>query len=202
MPRTTGARRARTYLRHRRAFGIGSVIVCVSCASPSAPAPAAAVTTTVVPLNAPDWVSKSSYVEGRKIYGIGVVAGIRNRGLAMSTAGNRARAEISKLTQTYTASLMKQYARSTSAGDLSASSEEQSVELVVKTFSRQLQVGVQITGFFFDDAQNIVYARAELDLDKQAAIRAAQSRIGNDFAEWYRVHKDDALDALKRQPKP
>ncbi|MEM7677699.1 MAG: hypothetical protein AAF449_17015, partial [Myxococcota bacterium] len=172
------------------------LVAGLGCAGAPQPPPPA-VTTMAVPLNAPDWVSQASYVEGRKMYGIGVVAGIRNRGLAMSTAGNRARAEISKLTRTYTAYLMKQYARSTSAGDPSASSEEQSVVQAVKTFSSQLQVGVQITGFFFDDAQNTVYARAELDLDKQAKIAASRTRLGSAFTDWLEDHGDEALESLR-----
>ena len=142
---------------------------------------------------APAWTNKTSYIEGRTLYGVGIVAGIRNRGLAMSAAGNRARAEIAKLTEVYTAQLMKDYSSSISTGDLSNSSEEQLIEQATKTFSAQLQVGVQIVDRYFDDANRIIYALAQLDLDKQATVAAARSKMSDQYRSWVQDNQDRVL---------
>src|SRR5688572_32955155 len=60
----------------------------------------------------PEWVNKGSGAFGgekKVMYGVGSASGIRNHSLARTTADNRARAEISKVFETYSASLMKDY---------------------------------------------------------------------------------------------
>ncbi len=116
----------------------------------------------------PDWVLKGSGAfggeAGRVFYGVGSVSGIKNHALARSTADNRARAEIAKIFEVYSASLMKDYMASTTAGDMSASSEEQHVEQAIKTFSAQTLSGVQIVDHWFHP-DGTVYALAQLDLE-------------------------------------
>ncbi len=154
-------------------------------------------TSTPTGPTAPAWTNKTTWIEGRTMYAVGLVAGIRNRGLAMSTAGNRARAEMAKLTEVYTAQLMKDYSASISTGDLSNASEEQLIEQATKTFASQLLVGVQIVDRYFDDPNRIIYALARLDLDKQAEIAAARSRVGQGFQNWVLEHQDEVLDRVR-----
>src|SRR3954454_16648411 len=70
----------------------------------------------------PEWVVKGSRAfggeAGRIFYGVGQVNGIKNMALARTTADNRARAEIAKIFETYSASLMKDYQAATTAGDM------------------------------------------------------------------------------------
>jgi hypothetical protein len=116
----------------------------------------------------PEWVMKGSGAfggeAGRVFYGVGSVSGIKNHALARTTADNRARAEIAKIFETYSASLMKDYMASTTAGDMSASSEEQHVEQAIKTFSAVTLSGVQIVDHWFHP-DGTVYALAQLDLN-------------------------------------
>ena len=116
----------------------------------------------------PDWVNKGSGAfggeQGKVFYGVGSVTGIKNHALARTTADNRARAEISKIFSVYSASLMKDYMASTTAGDMTASSEEQHVENVTKTFSAQTLSGVQIVDHWFHPVDGTVYALGRLDL--------------------------------------
>ena len=76
----------------------------------------------------PTWVEEGSgayYEDGDKgLYGVGSIVGVKNEPLAWDAAENRARAEIAKNFQTYTAYLMRDYAASTNAGDFSRSAEE------------------------------------------------------------------------------
>ena len=117
----------------------------------------------------PEWVNKGSGAfggeKGKIFYGVGSASGIRNHSLARSTADNRGRAEISKVFSTYSASLMKDYAASTTAGDFSASSEEQHVEQAIKTFSANTLNGVEIVDHWIHPADGTIYSLARLDIN-------------------------------------
>lgn len=173
------------------------IIMAAIPAFASGCASSGSATSTPTGPTAPAWTNKTTWIEGRTMYAVGLVAGIRNRGLAMSTAGNRARAEMAKLTEVYTAQLMKDYSASISTGDLSNASEEQLIEQATKTFASQLLVGVQIVDRYFDDPNRIIYALARLDLDKQAEIAAARSRVGQGFQNWVLEHQDEVLDRVR-----
>jgi hypothetical protein len=116
----------------------------------------------------PEWVMKGSGAgkagDARVFLGVGMAGGIKNAGLAQTTADNRARAELSKVFEVYSASLMKDYMASTTAGDMTASSEEQHVEQAIKTFSANTLSGVQITDHWYAP-DGTVYSLATLDLE-------------------------------------
>ncbi|MBI2059365.1 MAG: caspase family protein [Nitrospirae bacterium] len=61
----------------------------------------------------PSWVERGSgafVVAGQKIfYGVGVVEGIKNANMAQKTAENRARAELAKVSESYSAYLMRRW---------------------------------------------------------------------------------------------
>ena len=119
--------------------------------------------------NGPAWVDGGSGAftgdanKGHVLHGVGSSSGIRNAALARTTADNRARAEIAKIFEVYSASLMKDYMASTTAGDMSKSSEEQHVEQAIKTFSAQTLHGVQIIDHWIAP-DGTWYALAELDM--------------------------------------
>ena len=116
----------------------------------------------------PEWVMKGSGAfdveKGKVFYGVGVASGIKNKALLRQTADNRARAEIAKTLETYVASLTKDYMASTTAGDMSKSSEEQHVETALKTFTQTTLRGTAIVDRWVDPADGSMYALCELDL--------------------------------------
>lgn len=115
----------------------------------------------------PEWVMKGSGAFGgekKVFYGVGSASGIRNHSLARSTSDNRARAEISKVFETYSAYLMKDYSASITAGDFSASSEEQMVTQAVKTFSANTLNGVEVVDHWIHPTDGTIYSLARLDI--------------------------------------
>lgn len=116
----------------------------------------------------PEWVNKGSGAFGgekRVFYGVGSASGIKNHSLARSTADNRARAEISKVFSTYTASLMKDFQQSTTAGDFSASEEMQMVTNAIKTFSANTLNGVEVVDHWIHPIDGTIFALARLDIE-------------------------------------
>ncbi len=114
----------------------------------------------------PEWVMKGSGAFGgekKVFYGVASASGIRNHSLARTTADNRARNEISKTFEVYSASLMKDFSASTTAGDFSASEEMQSVSSAVKTFSASTLNGVEIIDHWIHP-DGTIYSLARLDI--------------------------------------
>jgi hypothetical protein len=149
--------------------------------------------------NAPEWVFKGSRIEKGRIIGVGMAGGIQNTELARETAVNRGRAEISKMLEVYSASLMKDYSASTSADG--ASAEEQRVESAIKTFSANLLKGTEPKGYWKDETQNAWFAQVELDFEKSRAIAAAD--IDGKGKTWIEDNGGRVLDDMAdKEPPP
>ncbi len=121
-----------------------------------------------VKVDYPEWVMRGSGAFGGEknvFYAVGAKSGVKNPALLRAAADNQARAEMQKTFETYTASLMKDYASSIATGDLSNSSEEQMVEQAVKTFAAGTLNGVQIVEHWIHPVDGTMYSLARLDLD-------------------------------------
>ena len=154
----------------------------------------------------PEWVNKGSGAfggeQGRVFYGVGSASGIRNHALARTTADNRGRAEIARIFEVYSASLMKDYMASTTAGDMSASSEEQHVEQAIKSFSAVTLSGVQIVDHWFHP-DGTVYALAQLDLEGFTNNLDKMNELNGQVRDYVRknaekVHMDLEQEEAKR----
>jgi len=153
----------------------------------------------------PEWVMKGSGAfggeQGRVFYGVGSVSGIKNHALARTTADNRARAEIAKIFETYSASLMKDYMASTTAGDMKASSEEQHVEQAIKTFSAVTLSGVQVVDHWIHP-DGTVYALAQLDLQTFKDNMDKAKELSNSVRDYVRKNAEKAhMDLEKEEEK-
>ncbi len=137
------------------------ILLIAGCASSPKP-------TADTAAQGPAWVMKGSgafdVTKGKVFYGVGAASGIRNKALLRQTADNRARAEIAKTMESYVATLAKDYMASTTAGDMSKSSEEQHVETALKTFSKTTLHGAEIVDRWMDPSDGTMYALCELDL--------------------------------------
>ena len=142
---------------------------------------------------APKWVKKGSGAyEGdtKAFYGVGAIKGVHNPPLATNAADNRARAEIGKIIETYSATLMRDYASSGAVADFAESTEEQLVEQAVKTFSATTLSGVQIVNHWTDKDEAITYSLAKLDLDDfEEQIERAKS-FNPQVREYLRKNSD------------
>jgi len=153
----------------------------------------------------PEWVMKGSGAfggeQGRVFYGVGSVSGIKNHALARTTADNRARAEIAKIFETYSASLMKDYMASTTAGDMKASSEEQHVEQAIKTFSAVTLSGVQVVDHWIHP-DGTVYALAQLDLQTFKDNMDKAKELSTSVRDYVRKNAEKAhMDLEKEEEK-
>ena len=114
----------------------------------------------------PAWVNQGAgaFKDPGVFYGVGRVSGIRNVALAYQAADDRARAEISQTFSSYMARLGKDYQASTSAGEPGKSTEEQHVEVALKSFSKATLAGTVIIDHYVDPATGMVSALCKLDM--------------------------------------
>lgn len=155
----------------------------------------------------PEWVTKGSGAfggeAGRVFYGVGSVSGVRNPAMANAAADNRARAEIAKIFEVYSASLMKDYMSSATAGDFSASSEEQYIEQAIKTFSASTLSGVQIVDHWYHPDGSTVFSLARLDLENFTDNLSKMKELNSQVRDYVkknaeRVHMDLEKEEEKR----
>lgn len=123
--------------------------------------------TPIQDLKAPEWVVKSSGAfageRGKVFYGVQSAMNMSSP-LLRAAADNRARSEVAKVVQAYTASLMKDYMASTSAGQENVTSEEHHVEQAVKTVTAMTLSGVEIVDHWQNPATGELHSLARLDL--------------------------------------
>jgi hypothetical protein len=153
----------------------------------------------------PKWVTKGggymSEKDSKAFYGVGAVTGIRNEPLAKETADNRARADLAKYIDTYTAYLMRDYAASTTAGDFTKSSEEQNVERAVKTFVSAHLSGVQVVDRWEKDEKSgkVTYALAKMDLASFKESVSQMKDLNEAARDFVRKNAERAFDRLQQE---
>jgi hypothetical protein len=151
----------------------------------------------------PTWVKKGSGAYNEKndksFYGVGSVVGVRNEPLAWDTAENRARAEIAKTFETYTAYLMRDYAASTTAGDFSRNSEEQNIERAIKTFSAVTLNGVKPMDRYKDDKTGVYYVLAKLSLEDMKNNLEQAKELNAQVRDYVRKNADRLFERLEKE---
>lgn len=148
--------------------------------------------------DAPAWVNQGSGAfkdAGKRVfYGLGLVSNVKNKALRVSSADNRARAEIGKQLETYSASLMKDYMAATSSG--AATSEEQHIEQAIKTVSTTTLNGVMIVDHWYDPTDDTQYSLAKLVMDAFKGALDAASELDAKAKEAIKQNAEKAFDSL------
>ena len=151
----------------------------------------------------PNWVEEGSgayHDDGEKaLFGVGSIVGVKNEPLAWDAAENRARAEIAKNFETYTAYLMRDYAASTNAGDFSRSTEEQNVERALKTFTATTLSGVRPIDRYKDEDTSSYYVLAKLSLDDMQEMLNQAKELDSGVRDFVRENADRLFDELEKE---
>ena len=185
----------------RPVLWLALVALLAGCSGPAGPGPTAAPR---IPYDSgPKWVHKGSGAyekDGKKaFFGVGVVQGIRNEGLARQTCDNRARGEIAKIFDLYVAAMMKDYQRSTTAGDFKNSSEEQDVLSVQKTITEVNLRGVEIRDHWQNPRSGALYALAVLDLDGMMKNLNQANQLNARVRDYVRDNARKAFNDLDKE---
>jgi len=180
---------------------IGMAVVAaavVACGSEKKPE----MSNQVLHANAPDWVNRGSGAfggeKGKIFYGVGIASHIPNAALRRATADARARSEITKTLNTYVAVLNKDYQASTTAGDMSASNDEQHVEQTLKTYSQMELSGALIIDHWVD-TDGTEFALSQLDMDTFKSNLEKMKQLSAQVRDAVRANADQAFDELSAE---
>ena len=151
----------------------------------------------------PDWVEQGSAAlhqdEDQAIYGVGSIVGVKNEPLAWDAAENRARAEIAKTFQTYTAYLMEDYATSRTSGNFTDSAEEQNLKRAIKTFVSTTLKGVRPMDRYKDEDNETYYVLAKLSLEEMKDMFEQSKELNPQTQEFVRENAERAFERLREE---
>ena len=148
----------------------------------------------------PEWVMRGGGAFGgdkQVFYAVGSASKPMSFDLQRTTAGNRARAEMSKTFETYSASLMKDYQSQVTDGE--ATAQESLVENAVKTFSAATLNGVQIVEYWQNPKDGTVFALARLDLDSFTEKLDNYNKLSDRVKERVRRAAERSFADLERE---
>tara|TARA_B100000315_G_C14422225_1_gene516124 strand:+ start:323 stop:883 length:561 start_codon:yes stop_codon:yes gene_type:complete len=146
--------------------------------------------------DAPKWVIKGNdaFKDKKMFYGIGSASNFKNYSLQRSAADNRARNDIAKYLEFYTASLMKDYEASTAAE--SKVDIERHTEQVIKTVTSQTLTGVVIVDHWEHSARGELFSLARLDMEKFKENISKQDTLSKEVKEYVRENADELHEEL------
>lgn len=157
----------------------------------------------VNPDGTPKWVNRGSGAYdgqyGKCFYGVGIVTGIQNIAHARQTSDDRARGEIAKMFDRYIVSMLKDYQRSTTAGNFQASAEEQDVVSAQVSITQVTLRGVEVRDHWTDPQTGAIYALAILDLNGIGKSLDEAKQLNNRIRDYVRENARRAFDDLDRE---
>lgn len=180
-------------------WGLLSILAILSACS-STPEP---TRTMLGDYEAPEWVLKGAGAfedsNGKAFYGVGSASGIKNFSLQRTAADDRARNDLAKVFEVWTKSLTKDYMASTTAGDINAASEEQNVEVAIKTVTSATLTGVLIIDHWEHPGRNELFSLARLDLISFKKNLDEHKELSNEVREAIKERADKLHEEMEQE---
>lgn len=159
--------------------------------------------TPVQKLKAPEWVIKGSGAfksdGGKMFYGVGSASSIGNPTLLRTAADDRARNELAKIFETYSASLLKDYMTSTVGTDRTAMADEQNVELAIKTVTAMTLTGSEIIDHWQNPDTGELFSLARVDIENFKQSLGKMKEMNEQLREHIRRSADKLHEELGRE---
>lgn len=152
---------------------------------------------------APDWVQEGSGAmnqdDSKSIYGVGTVEQVPLESVAWEIAENRARAEVAKSFETYTAYLMRDYVATTAATEASGVSAEQDVQRAIKTFTAVTLNGVRQIERYKDEDKNMYYVLAKLSFKDMKEALSEAKELDKEVKNFVKKNGERIFDRLEQE---
>lgn len=152
---------------------------------------------------APDWVNEGTQIlndkGGRYFHGVGQAPLMGDESLQISTADNRARAEVARILTNYIDVVHRDYGAASGSGGEVVS--EQAVSRQIESLSKTNLSGAKIIGHWRDKRSGNIYAIAELDLKQVKKVIAANKDMNEGFSRFLESQGDNIFDRQKEDVK-
>jgi hypothetical protein len=150
---------------------------------------------------APDWVNEGTQTvsnkDGRLIQGVGSSPQLNDQSLQLSSADNRARAEIARVVSTYMDVMANDYLAA--AKQAEGYVADASIQQQINSVSKVVLNGSRIVGRWKDEKTETVYSFAELDLKKVQDIIKANQNMNDGLKVYLLDHGNVAFDEMAKE---
>ena len=148
---------------------------------------------------APAWVNQGSNTlkdkNGRLFHGVGLAPNLNDLSLQISTADDRARAEVAHILSSYMDVVANDYLANNGSSDSNA----QAVSRQITSLSKVNLTGVKIIGHWHDPKTGVVYALAELDMNQVKATLQDVEQMNQDLKRYITTNGDNIFDKVVMQ---
>ncbi|MCK5826816.1 MAG: hypothetical protein KAG93_07260 [Desulfuromusa sp.] len=152
---------------------------------------------------APDWVNEGTQIlndkGGRYFHGVGQAPPMGDDSLQISTADNRARAEVAKIISSFIDVAHHDYSSASGSGGEVAS--EQAISQQIESLSHTNLSGSEIIGHWRDKKTGIIYSIAELDLKQVQKVVDASHKMNEGFGRFLESQGDNIFDRQAEEKK-
>jgi len=152
---------------------------------------------------APDWVNEGTQYlndkDGRLFHGVGQAPAMGDESLQISTADNRARAEVARILTSYLDVVSNDYTSASGSGDKTIN--QQAVSQQINNLSKINLSGAKIIGHWKDDKTGTIYSIAELDLSRVKDITAQVKDMNADLKRYIIDNSNNIFDKMAQEKK-
>jgi len=147
---------------------------------------------------APDWVNEGTNIindkKGRLFHGVGSAPPMGDDSLQISTADDRARAEVARVLSSYMDVVSNDYLASTNTG--SGSEAEQAVTRQIKALTKVNLTGAKIIRRWKDKRTGNVYSITELDMKHVRKTMQGVQDMNEDLRRYMTTHAENIFDKV------
>lgn len=152
---------------------------------------------------APEWVNEGTQIlndrDGRLFHGVGQAPELGDESLQVSTADNRARAELARVLTSYMDVVSSDYTAAVGSGEGRAN--EQSVTQQIQSLTKVNLSGAKIIAHWKDPRTRAVFALAELDLKQIKGATGAVEDMSPGLRQYIEAEGDNLFDRVSRGKK-
>jgi hypothetical protein len=152
---------------------------------------------------APDWVNEGTQYlndkNGRLFHGVGQAPIMGDDSLQISTADNRARAEVARILSSYLDVVSNDYTAASGSGENAIS--QQTVSRQIRNLSKVNLSGVKIIGHWRNNRDGTIFSIAELDLEQVKQTTAVVDDMNVDLKRYISDHSDNIFDQVSQEKK-
>ena len=150
---------------------------------------------------APDWVNEGTQYlnnkDGRLFHGVGQAPMIGDTSLQISTADNRARAEVARILSSFLDVASNDYTAASGSGKDAIN--QQALSRQIKNLSKVNLSGVKIIGHWKNNKDGTVYSIAELDLKSMKTILSSVKDMNQGLGLYLNQHAENIFDTVTQE---
>jgi hypothetical protein len=119
--------------------------------------------------------------------------------LQISTADNRARAEVARILSSYLDVVSNDYTAASGSGETAIS--QQAVSRQIRNLSKVNLSGVKIIGHWRNDKDDTIFSIAELDLEQVKQTTDMVNNMNADLKRYITDHSNNIFDQVSQEKK-